>query len=759
MLKTLRLANWTSHRDSTIYFGKGANIFVGVMGSGKSSALEAISFALFGAIPEGSRRKAKLSDLIRFGEDAATVELEMEINGNIYRIIRKINRKEGSEAQLYRGDVLVAQTPSMANKYLEGLLGMNYDLFSTIIYSAQNRIDAFINMPPKGRKEAIDELIGLNGILKVEDNATKVLNRLRLIAKEIASLMPTEAEMESKKRELSALDGSISKWKEEQARLERGASEAKARLSDAAKAYGEVSAKRKEHEGLNARISASKGCLGALESSYNPALGIEREKELLASIGLTKKGNSELEASGKSLLIEANAIRERIANAKAATERRRKAQEEAARLDAMLDKLGGRDDASKAMALCENGIKESNERVGMLGAAAKDARHGLAEIGGAGAKCPVCMSELSGDAKAHIEKEWKAKLAESSKLMKEEETRLLSHSGELEALRERLRRIESCAAKRETLVPQMEGVAHDTGKDADALAAIEKSMEGNRKGTSENASRLAAAEGSLKDTRRNIALSGEIEATRAALSGLEKRISALGYSEDEYRKAEDGYRDVSSSAERARAELEKVRAELAISSRMRADLEAMLKRHGSERERHAKIESAMSDVSLFREALNRMQLILRNSIIGDINLGINEVWRYAYPYNDYGMIRLIGDHDSYNFEVFANGEWRDISLVASGGEKTMSAIALRITLAMVLAPQLSWIVLDEPTHNLDENGIEKLSSLIGERLPDLIEQFVIVTHDSRLMSSGNGNVFRFSREKSGNDPTSVEKIG
>jgi|GEM_PF-4356889 len=758
MLKTLRLANWTSHRNSTISFGKGANIFVGVMGSGKSSALEAVSFALFGAIPEGSRRKAKLSDLIRFGEDAALVELEMEINSNVYRIIRKINRKEGSEAQLYRGDVLVAQSPFAVNRYLEGLLGMNYDLFSTIIYSAQNRIDAFINLPPKGRKEAIDELIGLNGILKVEDNATKILNRLRLIAKEIAPRMPTEIEMEGKRQELSALDGSISRWKEEQAKLEKGAAEAKTRLSDAEKAYEAVSMKRKEHEELNTRISASKGRLGALESSYNPSLGLEREQELLTSIELLKKSNVGLEANGKSLLKEANAIRERIAHAKAADERRKKAQEDVSRLDALLEKLGSKDEASKAIALAEKEIKASNERMGMLGAASKDARHGLMEIGNAGAKCPVCMSELSGDSKSHIENEWKIKLEESSKLIKEEESRLLELSKGIETSRERLRRIDSYAAKREAIVPQTENAPYDAGKDADALDVVEKSMEENRKGISENVSKLAANESSLNDVKKNIALSKEIGITRTALSELEKRLSALGYSEEDYRKAEDGFRGVSSAAERARAELEKVRAELAISSRMRADLDALLKRHLSERERYAKIESAMSDVSLFKETLNRMQLILRNNIIGDINVGINEVWRYAYPYNDYGMVRLIGDQDSYNFEVFANGEWRDISLVASGGEKTMSAIALRITLAMVLAPQLSWIVLDEPTHNLDENGIEKLSSLIRDRLPGLIEQFVIVTHDNRLMSSGNGNVFQFLREKSGNDPTSVEKV-
>ncbi len=760
MLKTLRIANWTSHRSSEIQFGKGANIFVGVMGSGKSSALEALSFALFGSIPEGSRKKAKLSDIIRFGEETASVELEMEINDKTYRMIRKINKKGTSEAWLYRGDALVAQTPAMANKYLENLLGMDYGLFSTIIYSAQNKIDAFISLPPKGRKEAIDEIIGLNDILRVEDNSTKILNRLRLVAKEISSLMPSATEINGKTKELNSVNSSISKWRDEEQKIGKAVVDVKIKLSDAAKAYSVVSGKRNEYDGIMARISASKGCLGALESSYSPALDRKKEEELLSSIESARKSIVEIESKEKSIIKDANIIRDRIANAKSADERRKKAQEDMARMDSMLEKLGRMEDTSAKILSSEKTIKSLNEKMGTLKAGLDAAAHGMKEIEKAGTKCPVCMSELSGDAKSHIENEWKAKQAECLRMIKEEETALASASKDLEILRERLKKTGFYSAKREALSSQvMETGKYGVKNDIEALSGIENKIEEHRKNAKDCVSSLASAEGALRDVRKNIKLGIDIEATKAALSGLEKNVSALGYSEDDYKKAENDYRELSSFAERAKAELEKIRTEIAMGARMKAELESLLKKYEAEKGRYAKIESLVSDVSLFKEALNRMQLILRNSIISDINSGINEVWEYAYPYNDYGKIRLIGDGDSYNFEVFANGEWRDISIVASGGEKTMAAIALRITLAMVLAPQMGCIVLDEPTHNLDENGIEKLSSLIKERLPSLIEQFVIVTHDNRLMSSGIGSVFQFSREKTGNDPTSVEKVG
>jgi DNA repair exonuclease SbcCD ATPase subunit len=249
-------------------------------------------------------------------------------------------------------------------------------------------------------------------------------------------------------------------------------------------------------------------------------------------------------------------------------------------------------------------------------------------------------------------------------------------------------------ARREAAFSQAsEGRQFDSRKDAGMLAEAEKAIEETRQAAKSEMAKLASAEASFNDIRRNVAVAKEINLAKVSIAEFGKSLAALGFSEDDYSQAEEG------------------------------------------------IESLISDLSVFRDTLNGIQLMLRNSIIEDINLGINDIWSYAYPYSDYERVRLIGDEGSYSFEVFANGEWRDISVVASGGEKTIAAIALRVALAAVLAPQMGCIVLDEPTHNLDGNGIDRLSSLIKDRLPALVDQFVIL------------------REKSGNDPTSVEKVG
>ncbi|MBT7241389.1 MAG: AAA family ATPase, partial [Candidatus Diapherotrites archaeon] len=37
MIEKLELTNWRTHKESSLEFGKGTNVIVGVMGSGKSS--------------------------------------------------------------------------------------------------------------------------------------------------------------------------------------------------------------------------------------------------------------------------------------------------------------------------------------------------------------------------------------------------------------------------------------------------------------------------------------------------------------------------------------------------------------------------------------------------------------------------------------------------------------------------------------------------------------------------------------------------
>ena len=96
--------------------------------------------------------------------------------------------------------------------------------------------------------------------------------------------------------------------------------------------------------------------------------------------------------------------------------------------------------------------------------------------------------------------------------------------------------------------------------------------------------------------------------------------------------------------------------------------------------------------------------------------------------------------------------------MASGGERACLCLALRIAFATVLTPDLSWLILDEPTHNLDSDAVMLLSEAIREKIPSIVEQTFVITHDSSLGEAGQGNAFRLERDKTKNEPTRVEKL-
>ena len=92
---------------------------------------------------------------------------------------------------------------------------------------------------------------------------------------------------------------------------------------------------------------------------------------------------------------------------------------------------------------------------------------------------------------------------------------------------------------------------------------------------------------------------------------------------------------------------------------------------------------------------------------------MQDVWLQIYPYGDYPAIRLNAGKDDYLLEAatgcwLTERHWVDLNGIASGGEKSIACLAMRISMSMVIVPNLRWLILDEPTHNIDENGINKL---------------------------------------------------
>jgi len=170
MIKSIYLENFKTHHLSTLDFSIGTNLIIGKIGSGKSSIVDGICYALYGTFPSLSNKKLNTPEIIMFKpskEEKAKVVLEFVIDFKKYRVEREIDEKKGTSAKLYLENKLIAgPKQTEVTLKVEEILQVPYKLFTKIVYSEQNELDYFLKIPPTKRKETFDDLFG---IIKLED--------------------------------------------------------------------------------------------------------------------------------------------------------------------------------------------------------------------------------------------------------------------------------------------------------------------------------------------------------------------------------------------------------------------------------------------------------------------------------------------------------------------------------------------------------------------------------------------------------------
>ncbi|TAK73532.1 MAG: SMC family ATPase [Dehalococcoidia bacterium] len=162
----LELQGFTAFREPAVIDFEGRRLFVitGPTGAGKSSLLDAMTWALFGQVP---RVGASVGQLIAQGAPTMQVLLEFETRARRFRIARRADVKGPGRVRLERRDLSGAWEP-LADKatevraHVERLLGMDYATFTRTMVLPQGAFDAFLRGEPKERREILSRLIGLD---------------------------------------------------------------------------------------------------------------------------------------------------------------------------------------------------------------------------------------------------------------------------------------------------------------------------------------------------------------------------------------------------------------------------------------------------------------------------------------------------------------------------------------------------------------------------------------------------------------------
>ncbi len=172
IIKNLRLENFKSHSQTIIDFNTGISIIMGENGAGKSSILEAISFALFKQYTGRT-----LQHLVRSGQERMKVELDFMVNGRNYRVVRE-RTKSASRAslQISEGSIsgagfqTILSGDKQVNQEIQNLLEMDGDLFLNAVYVRQGEIADLIEKTQSEKKQLIGKLLGIESLEKAWKN-------------------------------------------------------------------------------------------------------------------------------------------------------------------------------------------------------------------------------------------------------------------------------------------------------------------------------------------------------------------------------------------------------------------------------------------------------------------------------------------------------------------------------------------------------------------------------------------------------------
>jgi len=756
MIRKIKLQNWKSHSETELEFTKGINVLVGPMGSGKSSVLQAICFALFGSVPEIKRRDVKVTELIRRnGGNQAYIELELSAEDKSFQIQRLINSK-GSEGSVRDADgVLLAGTnPTQATAFMKHILKLDEDTFLRTVYAKQNEIDLFLQLNPQERKTRLDELMGVHRFESARKNTVKLANKIDTkktekenLAKsfELDKLTETIHEIESEvlalKEEKASISSSLDTAGKAKVNAELQLKELKAKFE----AYARLEEKQKF---LVAQINELKlKVKGPVKSQIEIKTQLDELQSKLPSLGNYKSDLSrKLEAANNEMVAaekQASISESKLSDLQIQLEKISVFKIE---LEQLIQQIGVENPKAETERL-DNEIKELDKEIASAESEAKLLKKHLEELKTAEGICPTCTRALE--------------LETKERLTKEREANIFDLSNKIGALKNQKTDLELQKRKVSDFVQQSEDLLRDISREAEFLKqkeTFERQLKESQSILDKNKTDLASLKSDLEGTETELSSLRKIDTElreQLHVAEVQEKLQQLQeqFSDVQNKLESKPSADILEDSDKNFGEALRAYEELAAKSKsIDFVIEEKQKRLNELTKKQKQAETLLLETASLQKKVELLQQLknallvaqeqLRKELITAVNEVMSSLWSKLYPYEKWSSIQLEASESDYTLQLrAAEGDWINVAGFASGGERMLAALVLRLAFAKVLAPEFNILILDEPTHNLDDAAINTLMLALQEHLPEFLEQLFIVTHEEKLAEVGD-NIIR-----------------
>ncbi len=619
----LRITGFLSYREPVELDFTGFDLacISGHNGAGKSSLLDAITWALFGT----ARRPGEA--IINLQSKAAEVTLTFEYEGGIYRIQRALPRGKTTvlEFQMLESQAgaaeqvkteanathprlrlpehptwrpLTERTVRDTQRCIEDTLRLDYETFVNASFFLQGKADQFTQQPPGKRKDVLGTILGLEaweqyksraaeGRRKLEDELLITDHRLAEIDAELAEAAPRKQrlrELESQLLQLTlsreAQAAALESIRQTAATLEQqrklvemlGDSLSRSRAQwtalcsrlaerDAARAASaELMAHASDVEEMYRTWRKTVAELQTWDKAASAFREVDQKRSPLLEKIATEKAR--LEEEQRSLLVQEQAVKQQQGNITALQGQIQEAQRQLAEVEARVAQRTALEEQRTTLRYTQATLTAENER---LKAEMKEIRERMDALQSAsGVACPLCGQELSPEHRASTLRDLEGEGKEKAKLFR-------SNKDQIDAATATQKELDSSLAG--LAAAETERMAR-----SNTLAQLAERLE-----TLQNAAAEWKAQGSRRLQEVHKTLEGEKYALehRKELARLDKHLAELGYdaaAHDATREAELALRP----ADEAYRSLETARAALAPLESEIATLKADIASHEAE---------------------------------------------------------------------------------------------------------------------------------------------------------------------------------
>jgi exonuclease SbcC len=287
---SLKLSGFLSYRDpvEVDFTAFDLACISGSNGAGKSSLLDAITWALFG------QARKRDDSLINLQSSAAEVAFVFSLENNTYRVQRTSPRGKTTllEFQILDGGpktedrplstvngqgtwrTLSERTGRETQTRIEQTLRLDYETFTNAAFFLQDKADQFTQQRPGDRKRILGSILGLEAWEVYRERAAE---RRRSLESEVRGIDGRVAEIEAELAEEPARIEALSRLESELDRLSATVKTAESALEGMRRAAASLDEQRKLVAAHQAQLDRAGANLSALEARLE-----ERQAESLA---------------------------------------------------------------------------------------------------------------------------------------------------------------------------------------------------------------------------------------------------------------------------------------------------------------------------------------------------------------------------------------------------------------------------------------------------------------------------------------------